>query len=1611
MKVLLRIASIISLGFLLVPAADLRSQNTSADYSGTPTFLAATVTPNILLLMDNSGSMALRTDCPNDPDCPPFDFNHTYSGLFDALSCYDYVPVNSRFESAGKKPGGVPRVFTKCNNTKWDGNLLNWITYRRIDSVKKSMTGGLCATARNPDGTCPAIGVPARVTVKGEDANMPFGDVQTSYPPTWCNPAPDCQDTGLTRAQADGRVPDAVQGGGAGTKLYFHLRGSAGLNGSFCVDDDTDAPYAGADICDVTGDAPSPLPTPDLDAFNTRPENRRFVVHVAVAGNQLGVIQKVGSKARLGLIEFRSSVDGDGGKVVVPIGGRQVVPVFATSVTTYQSNSAAMIVGVDTTLPQTATPLAETLYTAIRYVAQLPQPYDATKYTYPLAFSGGGFFGPGGVPFNTTGPGGIRGLAGDNEIKYLSDAEAALCVAPYIASACARDPFFFASNNDGALPASVQGPWIMPPSLIQCCQTFIVVFTDGEPTSDLNIPFGLKTFAAKFQNLVAPLSATASALDDVAYFGHTNDLRPEWAGDPACSTIPKGIPTVPWFIWTIFEWGHPICGMQNVTIYSFFAFGSGSNILKQTAKLGGYVEQDAIPNGPDKLSEWARFGRTDVGGSLIPDNYYEAQNADDLQDQLLAVFAAIGSKVASGSAVGMMTTSTTGEGAQYQAYFFPTVANGLNEVKWVGYLQSLWSDAFGNLREDHSAPSCMGPPDFKLIVAHDCIVKIRYDSGLNLVKVDRYITNAAGTAVSSVMTVALSDIQPLWEAGRELAVMGDPGDNCPAHTGGVTCRRILTWIDVNNGGNVGPSVREFNEFTAQGNVGGKSRLEDICPYLDGSLVLDCNSADGGDQAAALAEAKKIINFVRGRQVAGLRDRMLCVLDCATVAPQNFVWKLGDIINSAPTVVGAPAERYDVLYGDIGYSKFFQMYKDRRQVTYVGSNDGMLHAFNSGYFFLGDDPLTGTLLAPMIEQASFNRTPKKLNSTRTALIACGSLPCDAATGDPTYTPTRIGGAAPVLGAELWSFIPQDLLPQLKFLTSPSYDHLYFVDSKPKITDVRIFCGDALSPAKCINGQAAAHPGGWGTILIGGFRYGGSCSNCIVKGKPRTVIADFNYNGTTDDRGNGAAGDNSDTRVFLSSYFVLDITNPEKDPVLLWVFRDKDLGFTTAAPGILRMNPFTDQKTLATSEKWYVVFGTGPTGHDGSSSQTGKLFAMDLVLGPRYSQINDTTTGACSDISPCVTVDVGLSNQSVRVFSTGQAGSSMGDVITTDIDLDFKHDAVYAGTSYCNAVVTSPCSASGPAWKGAMYRLTTNHGDPDTDQWGDSVGHGPTILVNDLTTAPGISPCRALACSMGPITSAAEISSDELHNIWVFFGTGRYITNSDKTNADQQYFVGVVDCIMSGQCSVETVKRQNLIDVSLVVVCDTLLIGCGDASHNVSSEGGAVGTYDKGFDSGAGNQSDAVNQVVAGVRTSDGWFMSLPNARERDLNSPLIFGGTLFFDTFIPTQGVCEASGTGLLYGLYYLTGTAYKNSSLGDGILNGVPIINRSVSLGEGLPSQVAIHVGAKDKLNGTADGKTPNGACKSGTSVVVHMSTKGVSETCIKGQGKLYSEMLAWRDL
>ena len=80
----------------------------NADYSGMPPYIATIVTPNVLIMLDNSGSMGFRavcddttnastpyTACPTSPQLfpagtpagAPFIETVTFTGLFNPLSC------------------------------------------------------------------------------------------------------------------------------------------------------------------------------------------------------------------------------------------------------------------------------------------------------------------------------------------------------------------------------------------------------------------------------------------------------------------------------------------------------------------------------------------------------------------------------------------------------------------------------------------------------------------------------------------------------------------------------------------------------------------------------------------------------------------------------------------------------------------------------------------------------------------------------------------------------------------------------------------------------------------------------------------------------------------------------------------------------------------------------------------------------------------------------------------------------------------------------------------------------------------------------------------------------------------------------------------------------------------------------------------------------------------------------------------------------------------------------------------------------------------------------------------------------------------------------------
>ncbi len=954
-----------------------------------------------------------------------------------------------------------------------------------------------------------------------------------------------------------------------------------------------------------------------------------------------------------------------------------------------------------------------------------------------------------------------------------------------------------------------------------------------------------------------------------------------------------------------------------VSTRTFTVTGTNAGLLKDplwyAAKYGGFKDSDKPAttgyNLPDKTAEW------DGDGNGVPDTYFYAQNPLELEGKLAAAIAAILNQTSSGTAASVLSSSTSGEGALYQSYFYPTQFEGEREVKYSGYVHGLFVDSYGNLREDTNG-------DGRLVLNEDRIVVTRYDAVNDRLAVDIYVdSNGDGKAdptrdtsspADGILDQAfcddsphqcdktLADVTPIWEGGRRLAIMP------PAN------RNIYTWVDLDNDKVVSSAVStaltgEFISF----DTGNQSK---IAGYLNLS------------GAPATYTAANVINFIRGTQITGLRDRTLSVKNDSGT-PTSMVWKLGDSVYSTPVVVAGPKERYDVLYGDASYVTFYQQYKNRRQVAYLGANDGMLHAFNVGFYNKNDDASTTT----KIEHGWFSNT------------------------------TTADARGVNRGDELWSFIPQELLPHLRWLADPSYTHVYYVDLKPKITDARIFTADA------------DHPGGWGTILIGGFRMGGSCNNCTGgQGTPMTFTGDFNNDGSAD-----AA------RTFLSSYFVLDITNPEKLPKLLWSYSDTNLGLTMSYPSVVRVRPLGGDKTQNSDAQWYVLFGSGATSYDAGVGQVARMYAVNL---------KDRVTSAAST--------------TVTIFDAGGTISSppssfVSDLASIDRDLDYRADVVYGGKVI-----------SGSPWEGKLIRLTTGCWkastpvcNTDPGSWGVPSGgiapaptRAPSEILYQFKNATG-----GTKNTLGPAALAPGLALDEVGNTWVFAGTGRYYTQlsgtGDKSDTSVQFLVGVKDPVLQGSggcvdttitsCRIDDTVNNELIDMSTATICQ---LGNGTCDGTTTKQVTSVPAMATG---------GTYASLVSLVQSKKGWFTKLivpaTGPSERSVANPVVLGGIVFFPTFLPSGDVCVSAGSSFLYALYYVTGGAYSSPIVGMTGQN----INNKISLGEGLATTVAIHLGAQ------GDGTTGSGSL-SGVKGCSQSSTGAINCVNAGTASGVASRYLSW---
>jgi type IV pilus assembly protein PilY1 len=964
-------------------------------------------------------------------------------------------------------------------------------------------------------------------------------------------------------------------------------------------------------------------------------------------------------------------------------------------------------------------------------------------------------------------------------------------------------------------------------------------------------------------------STNSEKVEAVAYYMHATDLRSDKEGT------------------------------QNITLFPVYAFGdgSGTKTLQMAAKYGGYNNKNGnlpSPNtwtSPDDRTEW------DTDNDCKPDNYFEADDGAVLESNIMTAMSSILAKVASGTAASILSNSE-GSGANLlQAVFYPskifpgpTLTDAATEASWIGELQNLWYyvDPFianSTVREDTDFSTTT--PNHILDLKKDYVTRFFFLNGETKVELKRD-TNGDGLGEDPPVAESMDpdEVKSLWRAGRQL--WARTADSRTIHTS-VDGYSLLepTTGSPPRGGFYAPSLAS-------------TRLASVRPYLQAA------DNDGG------SEAKKIIDYIRGTDQTGYRNRSVSLAVSGATVTQE--WKLGDIVSSTPKLQSTnKLNTYNMAtpagYNDKSYDKFVNLpnYSNRGMV-YVGANDGMLHAFKLGKLTVADGADTG------------------ITSGGSAVKIAGFV---KATLTNATSPTTNAG----LGEEQWAYIPRSALPYLKYYTDAvNYKHIFYLDGPTVLSDISVAKTGTCSTDYSLCPKDESGGTNWKTVLIGSMGLGGasrlSTNACLTAATGGTCVKTpiFDPDDTASPQTKG---------VGYSSYFALDVTDQYFDsttgalanqPVLKWEFPPRDaadnfgLGYATSGAAIIRIaaklpadaNGVIKQDPTKNG-KWFAVFASGPTGpidtsvhrFMGRSDQNLKLFVVDL--------------GATVDAAHPFVL-----NTNYWVIDTGITEAFGGSLVSGAIDTDrwssgsdgnYQDDVVYVGYT---------------------KKRTESIG---VYSWTDG---GVGRLLTKESTNPSDWTFSKVIDGIGPVTTGISRLQDRTNKkLWLYFGTGRFFyTGDDSLSAsyNQRYLMGVQDLCYTTSNKIDPACSINQMTIS-----------------NLK------------------NQTTSISTALDPL-TEKGWYVALDakddtnglGAERSITDSVALTNGGVFYTTFKPTTDVCKYGGYSYVWGFNYATGGAAVPAAL-----TGKVLVQVSTGAFEEISLNTALTGSSGRKMGTPMVGKPP----------------------------------------
>ena len=634
----------------------------------------------------------------------------------------------------------------------------------------------------------------------------------------------------------------------------------------------------------------------------------------------------------------------------------------------------------------------------------------------------------------------------------------------------------------------------------------------------------------------------------------------------------------------------------------------------------GLVPEEPTPPGEDgnvtqadidELSEGLEAiagGFTEETGE--PRQFLAASNGQEIVEALREAFTGVFQRASSGSTAAVSTSSNQDSGFFVQSSYLPTLEgeihdgtgapvgptdeNAIQEIaSWIGFSRLLFVDPFGFVREDTNDNEIFDATDYNA----DRAIRIEIaDDGTSVfrrltIDVDPDTGIATENEGAASNQIPLIQLNGLWELNQSLDELYKLNSTDPTIINGEI---NLTNDEIKFQRN---GFTDINRRYIVTNINGNRRDFTYDDGTTGDFGSDPIQASEigylGLEAGETEFAKNLIDWVRGADDSegagnivlgdddlvsengdsGLRNRTV-LTDSQNNGLDFQRFLLGDAIHSAPVVVGAPSEAFFELYGDVSYRDFRDANENRRTVAYIGSNDGMIHAVNTGIF------------NPIDRSFSENGLP--------------------------------------LGFEMWAYIPQSVLPHLRFLASSAYtasNHYYGIDGPIVVKDVNI------------NGT-------WKTYLFASTGYGG------FDHQIDTDVTDVNENFD---------------EILTPSIVILDVTDPENPPIFVAEL-DDNFGATTVTPAVFHRGGDS-----------FLAVGTGPSsGFSDTAKVADNNAARDEKNGHFSTNEGQVFIYRLDSAGPTLTT-------TLDGFGDGFIGNiaSVDWDLTPDINGNAEFDALYFG----------------------------------------------------------------------------------------------------------------------------------------------------------------------------------------------------------------------------------------------------------------------------------------------------------------------------------------------